>query len=160
MAYDFETLEGQRTMRLNVMGMSLILRLLDRHDVVDWDDADVPEDPDIEDLEAWRREWDARQAVWHAARQAAGRRRVPAAKFRTNGDWLVFPAECRLIADTLRNSTPADAAAVTDDYDSVPRHPNLTINWGDDRVRDLIESARLTADYAEAAAGLGGFRVR
>ena len=164
MGYDFETIEGQRELSFNVTGMSLILRLLHQRDVLDWDDGDLPADPELDDdddHDEWMRAWDANQAAWEAERRAAERWRIPAAKFRSNGDWLVFPAECRLIADALRAATPADAAAVTDDYDTnAASHPRITIDWGEDRVRDLLEAARDLADYAEAAAGLGGFRVR
>lgn len=161
MGYDFEAVEGGRSMSLNVIGMSLVLDLLDRRDVLDWDDSDRPAGPDDDVAdEDWDREWYASQARWHAARQAAEHWRLPTFKLRSNDDWLVFPSECRLIADALRAATPEDAAAVTGAHDAAIRAtPRVSIEWGDDRVRDLLALARRTADFAEAAAGLGGFRV-
>ena len=73
-------------MHLNASGMSLVLALMHQRDVVDGTTMTAPPTRTSRNSEAWEREWDARQATWHEARRMAERWRVPAAKFRSNGD--------------------------------------------------------------------------
>jgi len=135
---------------------------MDRRKIVDWDVDDRPSDGDLVyvDRGGYQRAWYAHQAVAHAERQAAERWRVPSYKFQSNDYWAVFPNECRLIADALRAATHEDAAAVTGEYDeAASRYPGVRVAWAEDRVADLLDTARWVADFAEAADGLGGFLV-
>jgi len=123
--------------RLSNTAMSLICRLLEQQDVLDWEDA----------------------GPLTLGALSGERLKVPAVKFESNNAWEVFPLETTRIAVALRDTSPEAAeAAVAQDHEEA-KAKGVSADWGDPPVEDLVGTAQAFADFNALSSRYGGYRV-
>jgi hypothetical protein len=148
--------------RLNDTAMSLICKLLEQRDVLDWDTGPAPAFGYWEDKEeatgAALMQWHPEQRVSVEA-QRRERLKVPAVKFVSNNGWEIFPLEAVRIADALRDtSAEAAEAAVAQDREEA-NAKGVNVDWSDTPIEDLVGMAQAFADFNALSFRYGGYRV-
>jgi hypothetical protein len=146
--------------RLNNTAMSLICKLLDQKDVLDWEDAGPLT------FGGWEDEEDGTGSAFrHAERRvriearSGERLKVPAVKFESTTGWEVLPLEAARIADALRDTSAEAAAAAVAIHQGEAKAKGLGTDRGDLPVEELVYTARAFAAFNVLSSRYGGYRV-